>query len=59
MIETLVLAEPRRARAAGERLADEARRALEPSDRDDVAERRRAAAAEATDAPLPADLAGR
>jgi hypothetical protein len=59
MIETLVLAEPRRARAAAERLADEARQALEPSDGGDVAERRRAAAAEATDAPLPADVAGR
>jgi Cof subfamily protein (haloacid dehalogenase superfamily) len=49
MIETLVLADPERARAAGERLADEARQALEPSDAEEVAERRRAAAAETAD----------
>ena len=50
MIETLVLADPRRARLAGERLAEEARFAREPSDAEDEAERRRAAAAETADA---------
>ena len=50
MIEELVLAEPRKARAASERLAAEARAALEPSDPGEVAERRRAAAAETADA---------
>ena len=50
MIEALVLADPRRARAAAERFAAEARRALEPSAPDEVADRRRAAAAETADA---------
>jgi hydroxymethylpyrimidine pyrophosphatase-like HAD family hydrolase len=47
MIEALVLPDPAEARRAADRLADEAHRALEPSDNRDVAERRRAAAAEA------------
>jgi Cof subfamily protein (haloacid dehalogenase superfamily) len=59
MIEALVLADPRRARATAERLAAEARRALEPSDADEVAERRRAAAAEAKDRPAPIGTARR
>ncbi len=50
MIETLVLADPERARIAGDRLAEEARAARDASDAEDVAERRRAAAAESTDA---------
>ena len=53
MIETLILADLRSARLAAERMAEEARRALEPSDAEDVAERRRAAAAEAADEPVP------
>jgi hydroxymethylpyrimidine pyrophosphatase-like HAD family hydrolase len=47
MIEALVLADPAVARRTSERLADEAHRALEPSDEADVRERREAAAAEA------------
>ena len=47
MIEALVLADPAVARRTSERLADEAHRALEPSDEEDVLERREAAAAEA------------
>jgi Cof subfamily protein (haloacid dehalogenase superfamily) len=47
MIEALVLADPAVARRTSERLADEAHRALEPSDKEDVRERREAAAAEA------------
>ena len=47
MIEALVLPEPTVARHAADRLADEARRALEPSDAQDVRERTGAAAAEA------------
>ena len=39
MIEALVLPEPAVARRAADRLADEARRALEPSDAEDVRER--------------------
>jgi hypothetical protein len=55
MIEALVLADPRRARDASDRLADEARSALEPADADEVAARRAAAATEAADAlPEPA-----
>jgi hypothetical protein len=55
MIEALVLAEPRQARDAADRMAEEARRALEPADADEVAARRAAAAAEAADAlPEPA-----
>ncbi len=50
MVESLVLASPDEARRRSEQLAEEARRALEPSDAEDVAERREAAAAEATDA---------
>jgi Cof subfamily protein (haloacid dehalogenase superfamily) len=50
MIEALVLTDPDRARRAAERLADEARRALEPSEPGDVAARRDAAVAEATEA---------
>jgi hypothetical protein len=54
LIEQLALASTTRARAAAERLTEEARRALEPAD--DAAatrERQRAAAAEATDAGVP------
>ena len=47
MIEALVLADPAVARRTSERLADEAHRALEPSDEEDVHDRREAAAAEA------------
>jgi len=47
MIEALVLADPAVARRTSERLADEAHQALEPSDKEDVRERREAAAAEA------------
>jgi len=47
MIEALVLPDPANARRAAERLADEAHRALEPSDEEDVRDRREAAAAEA------------
>ena len=47
MIEALVLPEPSVARRAAERLADEARRALEPSDAVDARQRTKAAAAEA------------
>jgi Cof subfamily protein (haloacid dehalogenase superfamily) len=47
MIEALVLADAAVARRTSERLADEAHRALEPSDKEDVRERREAAAAEA------------
>jgi Cof subfamily protein (haloacid dehalogenase superfamily) len=47
MIEALVLPDPAEARRAADRLADEAHRALEPSDRGEVAERRRAAVVEA------------
>jgi len=47
MIEALVLPGPAEARRAADRLADEAHRALEPSDQGDVSERRRAAAVEA------------
>jgi Cof subfamily protein (haloacid dehalogenase superfamily) len=47
MIEALVLPDPGLARRTAERLADEAHRALEPSDQEDVRERREAAAAEA------------
>ena len=47
IIEALVLADPAVARRTSERLADEAHRALEPSDEEDVLERREAAAAEA------------
>jgi Cof subfamily protein (haloacid dehalogenase superfamily) len=47
MIEALVLPEPAAAQRNAERLADEAHRALEPSDAEDVQERREAAAAEA------------
>ena len=47
MIEALVLPEPSVARRAAERLADEARRALEPSDAVDAGERSKAAATEA------------
>jgi len=47
MIEALVLPGPAEARRAADRLADEAHRALEPSDQGDVAERRRSAAVEA------------
>ena len=47
MIEALVLPEPSVARRAAERLADEARRALEPSEALDARERSKAAAAEA------------
>jgi hypothetical protein len=55
MIEALVLAGPGQARDASDRLADEARRALEPADSDEVAARRAASVTEATDAlPEPA-----
>ena len=47
MIESLVLPDPEVARRTAERLADEAHRALEPSDAEDVRDRREAAAAEA------------
>jgi 3-deoxy-D-manno-octulosonate 8-phosphate phosphatase KdsC-like HAD superfamily phosphatase len=47
MIEALVLPEPAAAQHNAERLAHEAHRALEPSDAQDVQERREAAAAEA------------
>jgi hypothetical protein len=47
MIEALVLPEPSVARRAAERLADEARLALEPSEAVDARERSKAAAAEA------------
>ena len=57
MIEALVLAAPRDARAAAERLADEARRALDPADAEEVAARRRAAETEATDAVPGTDAA--
>jgi Cof subfamily protein (haloacid dehalogenase superfamily) len=53
LIEQLVLASPAQVRATSERLAEEARRALEPSDPAEVEERRRAAAAEAADAGVP------
>ena len=52
MIESLILADRRSARRAAARMAEEARRALEPSDAEEVAERRRAAAAEAADEPV-------
>ena len=47
MIESLVLPDPEVARRTAERLADEAHRAVEPSDAEDVRDRREAAAAEA------------
>jgi Cof subfamily protein (haloacid dehalogenase superfamily) len=47
MIEALVLSDAVVARRTAERLADEAHSALEPSDEDDVRERRQATAAEA------------
>jgi Cof subfamily protein (haloacid dehalogenase superfamily) len=47
LIEALVLPDPSDARRAAERLADEAHRVLEPSDEEDVRDRREAAAAEA------------
>jgi Cof subfamily protein (haloacid dehalogenase superfamily) len=52
MIESLILADRRSARRAAARMAEEARRALEPSDAEEVAERRRAAVAEAADEPV-------
>jgi hypothetical protein len=48
MIEALVLPDPVVARRTAERLANEAQRALEPSDTKDILERREAAAAEAS-----------
>jgi Cof subfamily protein (haloacid dehalogenase superfamily) len=47
MVEALVLPDEAVARRTAERLADEAHRALEPSDSEEVSERLRAAAAEA------------
>jgi hydroxymethylpyrimidine pyrophosphatase-like HAD family hydrolase len=47
MVEALVLPDDAVARRTAERLADEAHRALEPSDKAEVAERREAAATEA------------
>ena len=47
MVEALVLPDDAVARRTAERLADEAHRALEPSDTAEVTERRKAAAAEA------------
>jgi Cof subfamily protein (haloacid dehalogenase superfamily) len=47
MIEALVLPDPAVARRTADRLAGEAHRALEPSDEEDVHDRREAAAAEA------------
>jgi Cof subfamily protein (haloacid dehalogenase superfamily) len=51
LIESLVLAHPRSARRTAARLSEAARDALEPAGPTDIAERRAATVAEATDAP--------